>query len=297
MQFMENNKTHTSLSADLQAEIRNAQVNEVTEYHIYKHLSRVAKSAANKGVLNRIAEEELEHYRFWMNYNDEVEPRWWQVRLYTFIAGFLGLVFAMKLLEHSESAAFRRYNKLAVVIPEVAKLAQDEFNHEKALVNMLSDLRLKSFGTWQTAMNLVFFSLAGMVAILWQFSGILFESGIILVLTGLLVTLSDTIFTLLLKNPGKIRGEQFQRAVFRLISGLMISVLAALPYFFSGSYMAAAAISLALIVILSLSVNFYTSIISDQKLFQRLIRVLTALVTVVAVIGVAGWLLRMLPGF
>jgi VIT1/CCC1 family predicted Fe2+/Mn2+ transporter len=294
---MENNKTHTTLSPELQAEIRKAQVNEVTEYHIYKHLSRVTKSAANKGVLNRIAEEELEHYRFWMNYNDEVEPRWWQVRFYTFIAGFLGLVFAMKLLERSESAAYKRYNKLARVIPEVAKLAQDEFNHEKALVNMLSDLRLKSFGTWQTAMNLVFFSLAGMLVILWQFSESLQESGIILVLTGLLVTLSDTIFTLLLKNPGKIRGEQFLRALFRLISGLMISVLAALPFFFSYNGIAASAISLIVVVIISLSVNFYSSIISDHKLFQRLLRVIASFVVVVAVIWIAGWLLRMLPGF
>lgn len=291
---MEKNNKQTSLSPEVLADIRKAQINEVTEYHIYKHLSRVVKSSANKSVLNRIADEELEHYRFWMKYNDEVEPRWWQVRLYIFIAGFLGLVFALKMLERSENATSKRYDKLSQHIPEAAKIAYDEINHEKALLNMLNDLRLKSFGTWLIAMNLVLLTLAGMTVVLYFFSEILRSSGIILILTGLLVAFSDSVYTLMLKNPGRIKGDQIARALLRLVSGTALSALVALPFFLMDTFMAAGIVALSGIIAISLLINFYNTIISDQNVGQRLSRVLLAILTICLTMALLGWALQRL---
>ena len=293
---MEKNSKHASLSPEVLAEIRKAQVNEVTEYHIYKHLSRVVKSSSNKSVLNRIADEELEHYRFWMKYNDEVEPRWWQVRFYTFIASFLGLVFALKMLERSEYATSKRYEKLSKHIPDAAKIAVDETSHEKALLNMLNDLRLKSFGTWLITMNLVLFTLAGLVVGLYFFAGFMRDTALLLILAGILVALSDSVHTLLLKNPGRIKSDQFVKALARMVSGTLVSALVSLPFFLLDAYLPAGVAALSGILLISLLINFYSTVVSDQKSGARSIRVLLALLTVSLTMALLGWALSWLAG-
>jgi vacuolar iron transporter family protein len=293
---MENSRKSDALSPEILRQIRRSQVNEVTEYHIYKHFSRVEKSTANKTVLNRIADEELEHYRFWMQYNDEVEPRWWEVKLYIFLAGLFGMVFALKLMERGESAAHRSYSKLSGIIPGVEKLAQDEINHEKSLVNMLTDMRLKSFGTWLTAMNLVLLSLTGILAILSVLPFDPVSGFTIIILAGIVVSLSDSLFTLLLKNPGRIKAEQLLRALKRFISGLSAGILAALPFLLMEHFIPAAAVSLAVLVVFSLTINFYGCVISDQKVFPRAMRVLLSMGILFTVVWAIGMLITYQAG-
>ena len=52
-----------------------AQINEITEYHIYRKLAETSKDS-NKKVLNKIAEDELRHYNFWKAYTKkEANPK------------------------------------------------------------------------------------------------------------------------------------------------------------------------------------------------------------------------------
>ena len=51
-------------SPDIKKCILQAQKNEITEYYIYLNLAKKAKEAYNKGILEKLAHEELEHYRF-----------------------------------------------------------------------------------------------------------------------------------------------------------------------------------------------------------------------------------------
>jgi vacuolar iron transporter family protein len=288
MNDLKNSKT---FSPEVVRLIKRAQVNEVTEYHIYKHLARKVKSPANKSVLNKIANEELEHYRFWMNFNDEVEPRWWEVRLHIFFSHLFGLVFSLKLMERSEIAAQKKYLKLASVIPEVTKIAQDETNHERALLNLLSDIRLKSFGAWLISINLMLFVSAGIITALYLFVNQNSVPGFILTGTAGLVSLADFFNTFLLKSAGKLKMEQFVRSLKRLVSGIFTGVLISLPLFFIETRNLAFAISAAVLVSISLLLNFYQAIISDQPVFAKLWRVLLSFLIIFLSVLVIAFLM------
>lgn len=278
-------------SPEVIRQIKRAQVSEVTEYHIYKHLSRKVNSPANKTVLNKIADEELEHYRFWMNFNDEVEPRWWEVRLYIIFTHLFGLVFSLKLMERSEMYAQKKYLKLVSVIPEAAKIAQDESNHERALLNLLSDIRIKSFGAWLISINLVLFVSAGIIAALYLFIIQYPVPGLILTGTAGLVSLADFFNTFLLKSAGNIKMEQFIRSLRRLISGIFTGVLISLPLLFVEAQNLAFGISAAVVISISLLLNFYQAIISDQPVFTKIWRVLLSFLIIFLSVAVVAFLI------
>ena len=288
MKELKNGKT---FSPEVIRQIKRAQVNEVTEYHIYKHLSRTIKSASNKTVLNKIADQELEHYRFWMNFNDEVEPRWWEVRLYIIFTYLFGLVFCLKLMERSEAAAQKKYLKLVSVIPEVAKIAQEETNHERDLLNLLTDIHLKSFGTRLISVNLVLFVSSGVIAVIYLFMNQIYSPGLILTGTAFLVSMADFFNTFLLKSAGKLKMEQFVRSLKRLISGILTGGLIALPLFFIETRDLAFAISAALAVSISLLLNFYQAIISDQPVITKLLRLMLSFLIIFLIVAFVAFLL------
>jgi len=57
-------------------------------------------------VLERIANEELQHYSIWKQYTGrDIAPDLLRIWFYTFIARLLGLTFAVKLMEGVEQGA------------------------------------------------------------------------------------------------------------------------------------------------------------------------------------------------
>ncbi len=270
----------SSFSPDILRKIARAQISEVTEYHIYKHLARSVKSPSNRSVLNKIADEELEHYRFWMNYNDEVEPRWWEVKLYILLSRIFGMVFSLKLMERAEAASQRNYQELSKFIPEVGKIIEQETGHEKTLLNMLNDLRIKSFGTWLISMNMILFAMAGiLIALLY-----LLTSGVAIgkaaVLAAVVVSLADFSNTFLLKIFGKLNRELFMKSLRRLFSGIFTGILVSLPFFILEPGYMPLIISVAIILFLSCSINLYYAVISDQPIFQRILRVIITFIII-----------------
>jgi vacuolar iron transporter family protein len=292
MNDLKNSKT---FSPEVIRQIKRAQVNEVTEYHIYKHLARKIKSKANKSVLNKIADEELEHYRFWMNFNDEVEPRWWEVRLYILFTYLFGMVFSLKLMERSEAAAQKKYLQLVSFIPEAAKIAHDETNHERDLLNLLSDIRLKSFGTWLISVNLVLFVSAGIIAGLCFFSVENAYSGFMVIGAAGLVSLADFSNTFLLRSIGKLNREQFFRSFKRLLSGVLTGVIISLPLFFIEPQIIGFVISAAVVVSISLLLNFYQAIISDHPVFRKLWRVMLSFLIILLSVVIVAFLSGYFP--
>ncbi len=289
-------KDSSSFSPDVLRKIARAQINEVTEYHIYKHLARNVKSPSNRSVLNKIADEELEHYRFWMNYNDEVEPRWWEVKLYILLSRIFGLVFSLKLMERAEAASQRNYLELSKVIPEVGKIIEQETNHEKTLLNMISDLRIKSFGTWLISMNMVLFVMAGILIALPYLVTTGVAVGIAGILTAVVVSLADFSNTFLLKIFGKLNRELFMKSLRRLFTGIIIGILVSLPFFIMEAGYLPLIISLAIILFMSCSINFYYAVISDQPIFKRILRVILTFIIIGGMVSASFQALALILG-
>ena len=282
-------KNGSTFSPDVLRMIVRAQINEVTEYHLYKHLARSVKSSANRSVLNKIADDELEHYRFWMNYNDEVEPRWWEVKLYILLSRIFGLVFSLKLMERAEVASQRNYLELSKVIPELGKIIEQEMSHEKTLLNLLSDLRIKSFGTWLISMNMVLFVMAGVLIALPYLvtSGV--TIGIASVLTAVIVSLADFSNSFLLKVFGKLNRELFMKSLRRLFTGILAGIMVSLPFFILEAPNLPLIISVAIIIFISCSMNFYYAVISDQPILNRILRVILTFIVIGVMVSASLW--------
>lgn len=134
-----NKRTKTkSLSPLVRKQIIQAQRNEVTEYHIYKKLSREAKKKKNRKILNTIAEDELRHYKTWMKYSGrEVEPSRLNIFKYYWLSKLFGLSFSLKLMENGEKRAQIDYQEIGKEVPEALTIGKEENKHEKELLALI----------------------------------------------------------------------------------------------------------------------------------------------------------------
>lgn len=266
------NKQEKNISPEVLHQITILQQNEVTEYHIYKHLSRIAKSNAHTQALNQLAAEELEHYRFLMQYGDEIDPRWSSVKLHEWMAAIFGLGFSLRMLEKVEQKAMENYQNLAKAIPEASKIAQEEQRHLHQLAHIASEVRGRVSNTWIVGFNLAFF-------VLWSwliFSVALPLSawhtavlGVILVLT---VSVADMVNTTLLRHSNKVKLSHWLRPAGRSSATILFGGIVHLPLFLMQSFVIGLTFSLGLLLMVTLSVNLYFAVVNELSLVSRVYR-------------------------
>lgn len=145
--------------------IRLAQRTELTEHFIYRKLAALQKDEKNRRVFNKIAEEELEHHDFWKDLlGEEIRPNKWKVLFYIFFARVFGITFAIKLMERGEQAAERAYKELLPVIPGIQELIEAEDRHEKHLIALLDEERLRYVSSMVLGLNDALVELTGALA-------------------------------------------------------------------------------------------------------------------------------------
>ena len=100
--------------------ITRMQQSELTESVIYHEIAKFAKGDENKKVLERLSQEEKNHYEIWKSYTKkEMKPQKRKIFKYKLLARIFGFTFAVKLMENGEEHSQDVYNELAeeVVIP------------------------------------------------------------------------------------------------------------------------------------------------------------------------------------
>jgi len=140
------------------------QRNEITEYHVYSRLSKLAHGK-NREIIKRIADEEKEHYEMLKNYTKvEVAPSHWLMFKYAFLSRIFGLTFAVKLMERGEEMAGATYTKMEDAAPPVKALVADEHRHEKELINIIREEKLDYMGSVVLGLNDALVELTGALA-------------------------------------------------------------------------------------------------------------------------------------
>ncbi len=153
------------LDAALEKRILSVQKNEITEYFIYRGLAQSTKDPHNKSILERIAKDELGHSAIWGKYtNKAVKPDRVKVWLYQLISKVLGLTFGIKLMEGGEEQAQRTYGEIARSIPEAAAIASEESVHERQLIGLIDEERLRYTGDIVRGLNIALVEITGTVA-------------------------------------------------------------------------------------------------------------------------------------
>lgn len=145
--------------------VRTAQKGELTEHLIYGRLARAVKDPHNQEVLQRIGQDELQHAQFWQKYTHaDLKPSRLKVAFYVFVARLFGLTFGIKLMEGGEKQAQQLYRQIAVSVPEAMDFVEQEDAHEKELIDLIDEERLRYVGSMVLGLNDALVELTGALA-------------------------------------------------------------------------------------------------------------------------------------
>lgn len=70
------------ISTEDKARFLKFQINEITEYHIYKRLAQFHKKEENRQILAELSKEELSHYQLLKKFTGELPPQRWEESVY-----------------------------------------------------------------------------------------------------------------------------------------------------------------------------------------------------------------------
>ena len=285
--------TETIFEPALISTILAMQKGEITEYHIYKKIGAVQKDPHNREVLNRIAMDELGHYGIWKQYtNQDVEPNTLRIWFYYLIARVLGITFAIKLMEGVEKRA-QEYDKTLIhKIPEIQTILTNEETHERELIALIDEERLKYVGSVVLGLNdaLVEFTgtLAGLTFAI-QNTQIIAVVGLIM---GVAASLSMGASEYLSQRSDGGPADPVKASVYTGVAYILTVALLILPFLvFSNPYYAIMVTLLGAVMVILLF-TFYISVAKDLPFWRRFAEMLVISLGIAAISFVIGVLIR-----
>ena len=273
------------------------QRNEITEHHIYSRLATTLREPENRRVLERIAADELRHYREWRKYTQQdVQPDRPRVWKYYWIGRIFGFTFGVKLMERGEKDAHANYGRLKDAIPEAAIIANEEEQHESALLQMLDEERLRYTGSMVLGLSDALVELTGALAgltLALQNTKLIAMTGSI---TGIAAALSMAASEYLSTKAEKTVKNPLRASLYTGVAYLITVLLLILPYLVATNYYLCLACSLALAVLIIALFNYYISVAKDEPFRRRFVEMAGLSLGVAAFSFVVGLVMRVFLG-
>lgn len=285
------------LSEDIRQKVILFQMTEITEYHIYKRLAKVIKSPENAAILNQIAEDELRHYKGWLEYTgEEIKPRWFVIWFYYLVSRIFGFTFGIKLMEMGEQGAQKNYAAVAPFIPQAVQVEKEENEHEEKLINMLDEERLRYAGSVVLGLNDALVELTGALAgltLALQNVQLIALSGLI---TGVAASLSMAASEYLSTRSEDTNKHPVRAAVYTGIAYVITVTLLILPYLLLTNYYLALGISLTTAVLIIAVFNYYISVAKGESFRARFIEMASLSLGVAVFSFIIGYFIRIWLG-
>lgn len=239
------------------------QKTEITEYRIYTRLARKMEGE-NRNVLERIAKDEKRHADTWRRYTGtEVKPNSLMVAFYMVLAFLFGITFAIKIMERGEESAEEAYDAIGDEIAEAKKIMHEEEEHEKALVNLIDEERLKYIGSMVLGLNDALVELTGALA---GFTFAMANSrlvGVAGLITGVAATLSMGASEYLSQRSDEGELHPVKAAVYTGVAYLVTVTLLVMPYFLASNVYLALLWALFDAFCVILFFSFFVSVVRD----------------------------------
>jgi VIT1/CCC1 family predicted Fe2+/Mn2+ transporter len=294
-----------SINEDVRQKLLAFQKNEITEYHIYAKLAQTVKSAENRQVLEHIAYDELRHAEQWRAYTQQdVTHDRWSILKYFWISRIFGFTFGVKLMENAEGKIQGDYRQLQEVIPEARSILEDEDRHEKALLGMLDEERLRYTGSMVLGLNDALVELTGalagltlalrdakLIALTGSVTGI--AAALSMAASSYLSTKSDepapTRSGAAGKNP--LKASIYTGVAYIITVGILI-----LPYLLLSNYFVSLGCTLAAALAIIALFNYYISVAKDEPFQGRFFEMAGLSLGVAGFSFLVGLLMRTLFG-
>jgi VIT1/CCC1 family predicted Fe2+/Mn2+ transporter len=286
-----------TLSPEIQARILSFQKNEITEYHIYSRLAQVVRSAENREVLRKIADDEKRHYEIWKGLSGEdVPPDRGAIFRYTWISRILGFTFGVKLMERGEGMAQEGYGEMVGKVEPAALLLREEAEHERKLLGLLDEEILRYAGSVVLGLNDALVELTGALAgltLALQNTRLIALTGLI---TGVAAALSMAASEYLsMRSEGGARSP-LRAALYTGAAYIVTVFLLILPYLVLGNYYLCLALTLFAAMVVIAAFNFYISVAKDEPFRRRFVEMAALSFGVAAFSFLLGYLIRTLLG-
>ncbi len=268
---------------------------EITEHHVYKLLAKKA-AGKNKEVLTKIANDELRHFEFWSKYSGKtIKPNRLTILKFLIIAKIFGLTFTIKMMEKGEEEAEKNYASVLNEIPEAEQIMNEEYEHEKMLVDMIDERKIDYIGSMVLGLNDALVELTGALAglsLALQSTRLIGLAGLI---TGIAASLSMASSEYLSK---KSEGEQSPiiASFYTGIAYIFTVLLLVGPFFFFNHYLVALGNTILFVILIIWFFSFFVSVVKDFDFKRTFLEMIFISLGVAAISFLIGLLARKLLG-
>ncbi len=245
------------------------QRDEITGNQLYFRMSKRIKDTNNSKILRKIAEEEKKHYNALKNFTKkEVAPRKLELFFYSFIAWIFGITFSIKLLENGERGAQNRYKSLLKAYPALLPIIEDEEKHERELIELIDEERLKYIGSIVLGLNDALVELTGALA------GFTFalSSGKLVAITGLITGISASLSmgaSEYLSNKSEGNKDAFKSSLYTGTTYFLTVILLILPFFLISSVFISLGVTMSIAILIIAFFNYYIAVTKDQNFWKK----------------------------
>ena len=273
--------------------ILTAQKNEITEHFIYDKLSRSIKDKHNKKVLKHISNDELKHYHFWKKYtNQNVKPNKFKIWWYYLISRIFGITFGIKLMENGEEEAQVTYSKVAKSIPSAKSIIKDEDEHERQLMDMIDEERLRYVGSMILGLNDALVELTGALAgftFALQNTRLIGVTGLI---TGIAASLSMGTSEYLSTKSEESEKNPFKASIYTGSAYILTVLFLIFPYLILTNVYLCLGLAVLMAIIVILIFTFYISVAKDIPFKKKFLEMAMISLSITGLTFIIGYLVR-----
>ena len=289
-----------AIPEEARAAILSSQRGEITEHHIYHALAEKAVEAGNRKVLEETARVELAHYRFFRSLTGvEVAPDRIRVAFYLLVYHIFGITFTIKFMERGEVKAQATYRDLLPAVPGLEAVLRDEERHEKELIALVDEQRLRYTGSIVLGLNDALVELTGTLAgltLALQNTQIIAMAGLITGIAAALSMSSAEYLSTKSEGGGNEGRSPLRAAMYTGIAYIITVLFLVVPYLVFPGYYLALAVTIVNAIIVILVFTFYISVTRDLDFRGRFLEMAGLSLGVAALSFLMGILVRVLLG-
>jgi len=277
------------LDNKLKKKIIASQRNEITEHLIYQKLAKSTKNFHNKKILEQFSKDELKHYNMWKKHTEkDVNPYRLNIWKYFLISKIFGITFGLKLMEGGEKKAQITYDDISKTIPSARNIMKDENRHEKQLLGLIDEERLRYVSSMVLGVSDALVELTGTLAgltLALKKTTLVAMAGLI---TGIAAALSMAASEYLSTKEEETAKDPFKASIYTGLIYFLTVMFLVFPFLiFTNIYFSLGLTILSAVIVIFIF-TFYVSVAKDipfKKRFFEMILIILGVATITFVIG------------
>ncbi len=241
--------------------------------------------------------DEHHHYNVLKTFTGtDKKPNSLKILFYTLISLIFGITFGIKLMERGEKSSENLYRELGENIDEFKRIADEEDKHEKGLVEIIEEERLKFVSSMVLGLNDALVELTGTLAGLTfalKNTRLIALAGLI---TGISASLSMATSEYLSTRTEEDNARAFKSALYTGGAYVFTVVCLVLPYLIFSNYVVSLVFTIIAAILIILVFNFYISVAKGLSFKERFFEMAGISLGVAVISFIIGYFIRLFLG-